>query len=157
MIARTLLRLLALIYIVRFAFPALTGASSAVVFGEPWLLDGQAVSPLLDSGASFATDGTKRNAASRMCPRRSYFNVSSAPAAASISRSWAFDWNVACSIDTRRSPGRRPATAAGVPGMTRVKMTDPGSAASALQEIPMRNGRPCNGTSAVWGSVASPR
>lgn len=49
MIARTSLRLLALIYIVRFAFPALTGASGAVVFGEPWLLDGQAVSPLLDS------------------------------------------------------------------------------------------------------------
>lgn len=44
MIAKLTLRILALIYLVRFAAPALLSASEAQVFGEPWLAEGN--SPL---------------------------------------------------------------------------------------------------------------
>jgi len=46
--ASWLLRVFAVIYVVRFAWPALSAASGASVFGEPWLPDGGA-SLLLDS------------------------------------------------------------------------------------------------------------
>src|SRR4051812_37781201 len=49
MVPKILLRLFALVYIVRFAMPALIGASSGGPFGEPWLHDRQVGTLLLDS------------------------------------------------------------------------------------------------------------
>jgi hypothetical protein len=49
MLPKILLRLFAIVYIARFAIPALTHASAGGPFGEPWLHDRQAGTLLLDS------------------------------------------------------------------------------------------------------------
>jgi hypothetical protein len=49
MFPKILLRLFAVVYIVRFAVPALVFASSGGPFGEPWLHDRQAGTLLLNS------------------------------------------------------------------------------------------------------------
>jgi len=49
MIARTLLRLFAIVYIVRFAAPALLSASQAAPFGVPWMESGNQATQFLDS------------------------------------------------------------------------------------------------------------
>ena len=49
MFPKVLLRLFALVYIVRFAIPALISASAGGPFGEPWLHDRQMGTLLLDS------------------------------------------------------------------------------------------------------------
>ncbi len=49
MFQRVVLWLLAVIYLVRFAVPALVSASGARVFGAPWLDPGQEATALLDS------------------------------------------------------------------------------------------------------------
>jgi hypothetical protein len=49
MLPKILLRLFAIVYIVRFAVPALISASSGGPFGEPWLHDRHMGTRLLDS------------------------------------------------------------------------------------------------------------
>ena len=49
MFPKILLRLFAVVYIARFAVPALIGASAGGPFGEPWLRDPRAGTLLLDS------------------------------------------------------------------------------------------------------------
>jgi len=49
MLPRILLRLFAIVYIARFAMPALISASGGGPFGEPWLHDRQIGTLLLDS------------------------------------------------------------------------------------------------------------
>ena len=53
MVSRILLVTLSVIYAVRFAIPALFGASGASVFGEPWLAPGGEVTAFLDSDIRF--------------------------------------------------------------------------------------------------------
>lgn len=49
MFAKILLRVFAVVYLARFAIPAMAGASSGGPFGEPWLRDPRAGTLLLDS------------------------------------------------------------------------------------------------------------